>query len=154
MVYTSIQSTRSALWLGKRENHLSGPHWLLPYVSEDPALGEVLSLLSDEYARDILAAASEKPMSAKELAEECGMSEPTVYRRLDQLRDHDLVEERTKIETGGNDYKLYAATLSGFSVRLEDGTFDSSLERASGPSFPGQDESDTADRFTKMWENL
>ena len=82
------------------------------------------------------------------------MSEPTVYRRLNQLRDHELVEERTKIETGGNDYKLYAATLSGFSVRLEDGTFDSSLERASGPSFPGQDESDTADRFTKMWENL
>ena len=127
---------------------------MLPYVSEDPALGEVLSLLSDEYARDILAAASEKPMSAKELAEECGMSEPTVYRRLNQLRDHELVEERTKIETGGNDYKLYAATLSGFSVRLEDGSFDSSLERAGGPSFPGQDESDTADRFTKMWENL
>jgi len=125
-----------------------------PYVSEDPALDEILDLLSDEYARDILAAASEKPMSANELAEQCGMSEPTVYRRISSLQEHELVAEQTKIETGGNDYKLYVATLSGFSLELEDGSFESSLERQSAPEFPGQDEADTADRFKKMWENL
>lgn len=141
-------------WSGKRENLLFRPPCLVPYVSEDPALGEVLDLLSDEYARAILAAASEQPMSAKELAEQCDMSEPTVYRRISQLREHDLVEEQTKIETGGNDYKLYVTTLSGFSLRLADGSFESSLERAAGPAFPGQDEADTADRFKKMWENL
>ena len=123
-------------------------------MSEDPALGELLDLLSDEYARDILAAASEKPMSAKELAEQCDMSEPTVYRRITLLREHDLVEERTKIETGGNDYGLYATTLSGFSLRLDAGSFESAVERTATPAFPGEDESDTADRFTKMWENL
>jgi len=123
-------------------------------VSEDPALGELLDLLSDEYARDILAAVSEKPMSAKQLATQCDMSEPTVYRRISLLREHELVEEQTKIETGGNDYSVYAATLSGFSMRLEDGAFDATVERRSAPAFPGQNEADTADRFKKMWENL
>ena len=136
------------------ENILSRQLCLDPYVSEDPALDEILDLLSDEYARDILAAASEKPMSANELAEQCGMSEPTVYRRISSLQEHELVAEQTKIETGGNDYKLYVATLSGFSLELEDGSFESSLERRSAPEFPGHDEADTADRFKKMWENL
>jgi DNA-binding transcriptional ArsR family regulator len=125
-----------------------------PYVSEDPELGEVLDLLSDEYARDILAATSEQPMSANELAEQCGMSEPTVYRRISSLQEYELVAEQTKIETGGNDYKLYVATLSGFSLELQDGSFESALERQSAPAFPGQEEADTADRFKKMWENL
>jgi len=123
-------------------------------VSEESALGDVLDLLSDEYARAILAATSERPMSAKEIAAECGMSEPTVYRRIERLREHELVAERTQIETGGNDYSVYAATLSGFSVDLTDGAFESTVERVSEPAFPGQNEADTADRFTKMWENL
>lgn len=127
---------------------------MVPNVSEDPALEELLDLLSDEYARDILKATSERPMSAKELAEQCDMSEPTVYRRVEWLREQELVAERRRIETSGNDYSVYAATLSGFAVDLDDGTFDATVERVSPPSFPGEDEADTADRFTKMWENL
>lgn len=135
-------------------NLLFDHRYFLPYVSEDPALGEVLALLSDEYARAILAATSERPMSAKEIATHCDMSEPTVYRRVERLQEHDLVAKRTQIETDGNDYSVYAATLSGFSVDLTDGTFDSTVERVSEPAFPGQNEDDTADRFKKMWENL
>jgi len=145
-------------WTGFRvgisRNLLFDPRYLLRYVSEDPALGEVLDLLSDEYARDILAATSDRPMSASELAEECDMSEPTVYRRIERLREYDLVAQQRRIETGGNDYSVYAATLSGFSVDLDDGTFESTVERRSEPAFPGQNEDDTADRFTKMWEKL
>lgn len=141
-------------WYRRRENVLSRQLCLDPYVSEEPALGEVLDLLSDEYARDILAATSEKPMSANEIAEQCGMSEPTVYRRISSLQEHELVAEQTKIETGGNDYKVYVATLSGFSLELQEGSFESSLDRQSAPAFPGKEESDTADRFKKMWENL
>ncbi len=140
--------------LGKWQDLLYKRPWLVQYVSEDPALGEVLDLLSDEYARDILAAASERPMSANELAEQCGMSEPTVYRRISSLQEHELVAERTKVETGGNDYKLYVATLSRFALELEDGSFESAITRRQAPDFPGQAEDDTADRFTKMWENL
>ena len=123
-------------------------------MSEDPAVGDILDLLSDEYARDILAATSVKPMSAKQLADQCEMSQPTVYRRGEWLQEYGLIEEQTQIETGGNDYSVFAATLSEVSLALADGDFETEIERAEPPAFPGQGEQDTADRFTKMWENL
>ena len=121
---------------------------------EEPALDAVLDVLSDEYARAILAATSVKPMSAQQLADECDMSEPTVYRRIDRLREHDLLGERTEIRDDGNHHSVYTATLSSLSVELDEGTFEGVVERTDPASFPGQKERDTADRFAKMWENL
>ncbi|KTG11579.1 ArsR family transcriptional regulator [Haloprofundus marisrubri] len=123
-------------------------------MSDEPTLGEVLDILSDEYARDILAATSIKPMSAQQLADECEMSKPTVYRRVEQLRAHRLLDEQTKIRTKNNHYSVYTATLSEFSLQLDAGSFESSIARIDEESFPGERESDTADRFTKMWEDL
>ncbi|MFD1598246.1 ArsR/SmtB family transcription factor [Halobellus rarus] len=123
-------------------------------MSEDPALGDVLDVLSDEYARAILAATSVNPMSAQQLADECEMSKPTVYRRVERLRDHDLIEERTEIQDDGNHYSVYAATLAAFSVELEDGSFEADVTRREPESFPGEREADPADRFARMWEDL
>ncbi|SFG92797.1 Helix-turn-helix domain-containing protein [Halopelagius inordinatus] len=123
-------------------------------MSEDPALGELLDVLSDEYARDILAATSIKPMSAQQLVDECEMSKPTVYRRVDRLQTHGLLEEQTKVRTSNNHYSVYAATLSEVSLTLESGSFEAAVTRTDDESFPGERENDTADRFTKMWEDL
>jgi DNA-binding MurR/RpiR family transcriptional regulator len=123
-------------------------------VSEDPALGELLDVLSDEYARDILAATSIKPMSAQQLADECEMSKPTVYRRVEQLQAHGLLDEQTKVRTSNNHYSVYTATLSEVSIELDTGSFAAAVTRTDEESFPGERESDTADRFTKMWEDL
>lgn len=123
-------------------------------VSDGPPPGELFDLLSDEYARDILAATSVRPMSASELADKCEMSEPTVYRRVAWLQDHDLLEERTKVETDGNNYNVFAATLAGLTVELDDGTFEAAIQRTEPEAFPGQGADDTADRFKEMWENL
>jgi DNA-binding transcriptional ArsR family regulator len=123
-------------------------------VSEEPGLDAILDVLSDEYAREILAATSVKPLSAQQLADACEMSEPTVYRRVERLREHDLLGERTEIRDDGNHHSVYTATLSELSVALDEGTFEATVERREAASFPGQRESDTADRFAKMWENL
>ncbi|EJN58291.1 Helix-turn-helix domain-containing protein [Halogranum rubrum] len=123
-------------------------------MSEDPALGELLDVLSDEYARDILAATSIKPMSAQELADECEMSKPTVYRRVERLQAHGLLDEQTKVQTSSNHYSVYTATLSKVSLELDAGSFEAAVTRTDDESFPGERESDTADRFTKMWEDL
>jgi DNA-binding transcriptional ArsR family regulator len=123
-------------------------------VSEEPGLDAVLDVLSDEYAREILAATSVKPMSAQQLAEECEMSEPTVYRRIERLREHDLLGERTEIRDDGNHHSVYTATLSELSVELAEGTFEATVQRRETASFPGQQADDTADRFASMWENL
>ena len=122
-------------------------------MSEDTALGELLDVLSDEYAREILAATSLKPMSAQQLADECRMSKPTVYRRVERLQAHELLEERTKIRTSNNHYSVYTATLSEFSLELDTGSFESAVTHTD-ESFPGERENDTADRFKEMWEGL
>ncbi|ELZ79122.1 ArsR/SmtB family transcription factor [Haloferax larsenii] len=123
-------------------------------MTEEPELSEILDILSDEYARDILAATSIKPMSAQQLATQCEMSKPTVYRRVEQLQEYGLIEEQTKVQKSGNHYKVYAATLSEFSLELDVGSFEASVTRTTPEAFPGQEEDDTADRFKKMWENL
>ncbi|WP_247008500.1 ArsR/SmtB family transcription factor [Halorientalis litorea] len=123
-------------------------------MSEDWELAEVLDLLSDEYARSILAATSVEPMSAKQLAEQCDASLPTIYRRVERLQEYDLLEERTRVDLTGSHHKMYSATLSEFSMDLEDGGYEGTIERVSRADFPGEDETDTADRFTEMWENL
>jgi len=139
---------------GSRENLLFRAASLGTDVSEDVALGELLDLLSDDYARAILAVTSVRPMSAKQIAEECDMSQPTVYRRAQRLTEFELLEEQTHVRTGGNDYNVYAATLSEFSMQLAEGSFEATVESSPPPAFPGDTEDDTADRFTKMWENL
>ncbi|WP_327053582.1 ArsR/SmtB family transcription factor [Halomicrococcus gelatinilyticus] len=123
-------------------------------MSEDSPLGELLDVLSDEYARDILAATSVKPMSAQQLADECEMSKPTVYRRVERLQAHGLLDEQTRVRTSNNHYSVYTATLSEVSIELDSGTFEAAVRHTDDESFPGERESDTADRFRKMWEDL
>ncbi|MFB6164909.1 MAG: helix-turn-helix domain-containing protein [Haloarculaceae archaeon] len=116
-------------------------------MSEECELEDVLDLLSDEYARAILAATSVEPMSASTLSDRCDASLPTVYRRIERLQAQDLLEERTRVELSGNHHKVYSATLAEFSLSLADGDFEGDLERTSR-------EDDVADRFTRMWEDL
>lgn len=107
---------------------------------------EVLALLDDQYARDILTATSEQPMSAKTLSEVCGASLPTIYRRADRLVECGLLKEHTELADDGHHYSLYEARLRRLSVELDGGelTLDVEAER----------ESDVADRFTDMWEGI
>lgn len=76
-----------------------------------------------ETAREILALTAVEPMSAQALAERTAESEPTVYRRLDALEAHDLVEERTRVDADGNHYSEYETTLEAVCFELEDGGF-------------------------------
>ena len=109
---------------------------------ESPA--EVFALLDDEYARAILAATSQRPMSAPTLAEVCDASRPTVYRRIDRLTDHDLLAERTAPDSDGHHRRVYAARFAGLSVTLVDGEFRLTVDRGDHP----------ADRFTDLWESI
>lgn len=111
----------------------------------DTDTATIAAVLDDEYARAVLAATSIEPMSATQLSETCDASPPTIYRRLDRLKAHDLVTERTRIDPGGNHYAVYTARLEGVSIRLHDGVFTAEIARR---------EPDVADRFTRMVNDL
>lgn len=114
-------------------------------MSEEPDLSTVLSVLDDEYARDILTNTSIEPMSASTLSDRCDASLPTIYRRLERLEECRLVTEETKLAADGNHYSVYSANLEGLELTLEDGAFELELNYS---------DEDVADKFTRMWEGM
>ncbi|MDG5776398.1 winged helix-turn-helix domain-containing protein [Haloarculaceae archaeon H-GB2-1] len=114
-------------------------------MSDASELDAVVDLLDDEYARAILRATSVQALSAEELSEQCDMSPPTVYRRLDRLREHDLVAAQQQLDPDGHHYEVYTACLSRVTIDLDDGDFDLDVERT---------DQDAADRFTDLFETL
>ena len=114
-------------------------------MNEGLDLEELLSILDDEYARSILIETSQRPMSAKHLAEACDASLPTIYRRIDRLSEQGLVTERPKFRDEGRHYSVYEATLNRVTIDLDDGEMSADIST---------EPTDAADRFTKMWEDI
>ena len=114
-------------------------------MSDAPDLETVAGLLEDETTRAILTETSQQPMSASTLAERCDASGPTIYRRLERLRDCELVVERTNPDPeAGHHRKVYAPNLRRVTIELRDGSFTVDVER----------QEDMADRFTRLIEGI
>ena len=110
-------------------------------VVSDPLDTETIAtLLADDCARTILVATKDEPRSAAELSERAAVSEPTVYRRLERLREHDLVVERIEPVTDGKNYKTYQARLNGVDIDLAPEGFTAEIRRRE----------QMADRFTRL----
>jgi DNA-binding transcriptional ArsR family regulator len=115
--------------------------WLM---GGEPDATAIFRLLEDEYVRAILAATSHESMSAKRLSKECDASLPTIYRRLEALRECDLLTESTHLDPDGNHYTLYETTVKYIGINIEDGTIDVHVAQ----------QDDAAGRFTRLWERL
>jgi DNA-binding transcriptional ArsR family regulator len=113
-------------------------------VDEERTIEEILDTIGDETARDILATISVDPRSAKELAEECDMSLPTVYRRIEVLKENDLVTSRTLVADDGNHYEVYESNFDSTVIRLEDDEYDVRIYR----------KENVPDRFANLWDDL
>ncbi|SEO73784.1 Helix-turn-helix domain-containing protein [Halogranum amylolyticum] len=113
-------------------------------MSDDPDDAAVFRLLHDEYARAILTATSRDAMSARELADICDASLPTVYRRVDDLVAQGLVVEDTELDPTGNHYTTYEAAVEHIDIDIDNGEIDVTITQ----------ESDAADRFTRVWEDI
>jgi DNA-binding transcriptional ArsR family regulator len=112
-------------------------------VSEAAPPEEVLELLGDEYVRAILTATSDEPMSAKAISEATGMSLPTVYRRVDDLLELDLVIEQTRVDVDGHHYTVYRPAIHRVTVDV-DAELSATVEYRE----------DAVDRFTRVWRDI
>lgn len=112
-------------------------------MSGELSPAELFRLLDDEYARAILTKTSERPMSAQTLSTECDASLPTIYRRLKDLEEHDLVQKRTQPDPDGNHHAIYEAVIEHIEIEIRDGSLDVQVT-----------EGDAADRFTQVWEEM
>ena len=116
-------------------------------MADDPDPADVFALLDDEYARSLLAATSHEPMTAPALSDQCEMSLPTVYRRLEALETCGLVDAELVPDPDGDHRKRYEAQLDELLVSLDDGRFEVNLRTTSTTA-------EFADAFTDLWEGL
>lgn len=113
-------------------------------MDDERSIEEILDTIGDQHARQVLAAISREPRSAKELAEECDLSLPTVYRRIEMLDEYDLVTDRTLVAEDGNHYKVYESNFESTVISLEDQKYRVKIYR----------EENLPDRFSKLWDEL
>ncbi|KTG27032.1 ArsR/SmtB family transcription factor [Haloferax profundi] len=79
---------------------------------------ELLDALGDSVSREVLLACKHSPMTAEELAENCSVSESTIYRRLETLSSLGLVERSQRVETPNK--TCYETVVDGLSIHLGD----------------------------------
>jgi len=113
-------------------------------VDEERTIEEILDTIGDQYARQILASVSREPKSVKDLAAECDMSMPTVYRRIETLEECELVTDRTQVGEDGNQYKVYESNFESTVIALQDDQYQVRIYREE--NFP--------DRFNRLWDDL
>lgn len=113
-------------------------------MAEESPPADVFALLDDEYARGILLATNTKPMSVPQLSTELEASRSTVYRRIEQLEELDLLSESTKVDEDGHHHGVYEAKLNRVVVKLGEDEFELTVTRSDHP----------ADKFTAIWEDL
>ncbi|ACV11621.1 transcriptional regulator, ArsR family [Halorhabdus utahensis DSM 12940] len=113
-------------------------------MDEKRPIEEVLDTIGDQHAREVLAAVSQSPKSAKQLSEELELSLPTVYRRLEILEEHELVSDQTSVAEDGNHYKVYESNFESTVIRLEDDEYQVRIYRSEN----------LPDRFSQLWDDL
>lgn len=113
-------------------------------VDDDRAIEEILDTIGDKHAREVLAALSSEPRSAKELADACDLSLPTVYRRIELLKEYDLITDQTLVADDGNHYKVFASNFESTVISLEDDEYKVRIYR----------EENLPDRFSQLWDDL
>lgn len=115
-------------------------------TEEDRGVNEtaLFGALESETTRAILAHTSEQARSANELAELIDVSLTTIYRRLEQLTEEDLVHETLQLDRSGDHYKVYRAKIRRVNVAIDDDEVYTHVEWRE----------DMADRFTRIWEEI
>ncbi|WP_324761121.1 ArsR/SmtB family transcription factor [Haloarcula montana] len=113
-------------------------------MSNDDHSDALLDLLGQQRVRQILAATSRDPQSAKELSEACDVAPSTIYRRVEEMLATDLLVERTRIESDGSHHSVYEANVDHLDVDIDDGTIDVSVVVRE----------DAAQRFSRIWTDI
>ena len=84
----------------------------------DETANDVLDALGDKKTRHCCRVLNDAERSAREVAELTGYSLPTVYRRLNVLRQAGLIESRTQIDPDGDHYEAFTTVTGRITVDL------------------------------------
>jgi len=88
-------------------------------IEDSAAVQATLDALHDQDCQAILAETSDAALSAKELADLCGMPLSTTYRKLDMLAATGLVEERTRMRESGKHTSEYRRLVEDIYIPID-----------------------------------
>ncbi|MEZ3117169.1 helix-turn-helix domain-containing protein [Halobaculum sp. MBLA0147] len=86
----------------------------------DDCAAAAVDAVSDGDCRQLLAAATDDPRSASELADACGVALSTAYRKLDRLVEAGLLEQGTRVSTVGRHPTVYTRVTRRVTVTVAD----------------------------------
>lgn len=89
-------------------------------LEADHSIQDVLDALDDPDCRAILDATGDEALTAGELAEQCDLALSTAYRKVDDLTEAGLLEERTRISMSGSHTSEYARLVEDVHVTMDD----------------------------------
>ncbi len=97
-------------------------------MAETDPLSEKVELLTDEYAKQILAGCYQDPMSAQHISWKYNIPIAATYRRLNELEEAGLVEKIDEAGVGNNEAAKYKTALEKAELTFEDGNFSIKME--------------------------
>ncbi len=110
----------------RTKNHQTFGHNRKPYqqtVNDETSKQRILATLADPYSRRILIATTRKPLSALEISKRYQIPISTIYRRIEELTQAQLLaavkSSRTK---NGKWFELYRCLVARIGFSSENGT--------------------------------
>lgn len=100
------------------ECDLSSDQRRWPRSDGEGAVTDLLDLFEDATCRAILEATSGEALSAAEIVATCEVSTSSAYRKLNQLTDAGLLEERVRIRRSGNHTSEYVRNFEDVVISL------------------------------------
>lgn len=113
-------------------------------IDSNQSVEEILDAIGDPYARDVLAFIGNESRSAREIAEALDHSINTVYRRVNLLQKHDLVESSLEIDEDGNHRQRFETTFDSVVISVGDNQYDVEIYRRE----------ELPDQFVSLWDDL
>ena len=112
---------------------------------EECSVAQIGRILADSTTRQILRTIREESMSAEDLSNTAETSTPTIYRRLNELRQCELLIEQTQLDPDdGHHHAQFQTDLERIIVELTDGDFRVTIDHHEA----------MADRFTRLIEGI
>jgi predicted transcriptional regulator len=106
---------------------------------------ELFDLFSDRRTIRILQETDQTPRSVKELSAICDVSEPTLYRHVNTMLEHDLLQQETEIDTGGNHYTVYENNIRSATVDITPSSDEIHVDLTYR---------DSVEQFKHLWEGM
>jgi DNA-binding transcriptional ArsR family regulator len=97
----------------------TGPSGEQTTVTEEADVESLLSTLEDPDCRSIIEATTGEALSASELSERCDLPLSTTYRKVDQLTDVGVLDERVRLSRSGQHTSEYVLQVNSIELSVD-----------------------------------